>query len=148
MHTDRIMTEFITDPPQFYKRVNGADTEIHDLCLLNHDLVEVVFKCKQEYADESKATNLFIGIFTTAWARLELYNLLYLLGESVLYVDTDNCVYVSKLGVLNLLQEIFLGILLMRLLQNMVKGRILLSFFVEGPRIMPIKLIMERSIVK
>ena len=103
MRTDRVMTEFITDPLQFYKRINGADTEMHDLCLLNDDLVEVVFKRKQEYAEESKATNLFIGIFTTAWARLELYNLLDLLGESVLYVDTDSCVYVSKAGVLNLL---------------------------------------------
>ena len=64
------MTEFITDPLQFYKHINGADTEMHDLCLLNDELVEVVFRRKQEYAEESKATNLFIGIFTTAWARL------------------------------------------------------------------------------
>ena len=133
MRTDRIMTEFITDPLQFYKRFNGADTEIHDLCLLNDDLVEVVFKCKQGYAEESKATNLFIGIFTRAWARLELYNLLYLLGESVLYVDTNSCVYVSKPGVLNLLQEIFLGILLMRLLQNTVKAYIT-QFLCGGPK--------------
>ena len=66
MRTDRIMTEFATDPLQFYKCINGADTEMHDLCLLNDELVEVVFKRKQEYAEESKATNLFVGIFTTA----------------------------------------------------------------------------------
>ena len=46
-----LMTEFITDPLQFYKRINGADTEMHDLYLLNDDLVEVVFKRKQEYAE-------------------------------------------------------------------------------------------------
>ena len=46
MCTDRLMTEFITDPLQFYKRINGADTEMHDLCLLNDDLVEIVFKRK------------------------------------------------------------------------------------------------------
>ena len=63
MRTDRVMTEFITDPLQFYKRINAADSEMHNLCLLNDDLVEVVFKRKQEYAEESKATNLFIGIF-------------------------------------------------------------------------------------
>ena len=148
MRTDQVMTEFITDPLQFYKRINVADTEMHDLCLLNDELVEVVFKHKQEYAEESKAINLFVGIFTTAWARLELYNPLDPLGESVLYVDTDSSVYVSKSGVLNLLQEIFLGILLMILCPNMVNGHISLSFFVGGPRIMPIKLIMERPIVK
>ncbi len=46
MRTDRVMTKFITDPLQFYKRINGADTEMHDLCLLNDNLVEVVFKRK------------------------------------------------------------------------------------------------------
>ena len=72
MRTERLMTEFITDPLQFYKRINGADTEMHDLCLLNDDLVEIVFKRKHEYAVENKVTNIFVGIFTTAWARLEL----------------------------------------------------------------------------
>ena len=98
MRTDRVMTEFITDPLQFYKCINGADIDMHDLCLINDDLVELVYKRKHEYAVESKVTNLFIGIFTTAWDRLELYNLLDLIGENVLYVDTDSCVYVSKPG--------------------------------------------------
>ena len=66
--------------------------------LINNELVELVYKRKHEYEVESKVTNLFIGIFTTAWARLELYNLLDLIGENVLYVDTDSCVYVSKPG--------------------------------------------------
>ena len=99
MRTDRVMTEFITDPLQFYKRIIGADTEVHDLCLLNDDLVERVFKRKHEYAVENKVTNIFVGIFTTAWARLELYDLLDLMAQNVLYVDTDSsCVYVSKPG--------------------------------------------------
>ena len=68
------MTEFITDHLQFYKRSNGADIDMHDLCLINDELVEIVYKLKLEYEDdiESKVTSLFIGIFTTAWARLEL----------------------------------------------------------------------------
>ena len=65
---------------------------MYDLCLLNDDLVEIVFKRKHEYAVEGKVTNIFVGIFTIACARLELYNLLDLLGENVLYVDTDSCV--------------------------------------------------------
>lgn len=94
--TDRLMTEFISDPLLFYKRVNGADTNVYDFCILNDELVEVVFRRKHEYQTENKMTNIFIGIFTTARARLELYNLLDLLGENALYVDTDSCVYVSN----------------------------------------------------
>ena len=109
MRTDRVITEFITDPLQFYKRINGADIDMHDLCLINNELVELVYKRKHEYEVESKVTNLFIGIFTTAWARLELYNLLDLIGENVLYVDTDSCVYVSKPGDPQPALEDFLG---------------------------------------
>ena len=69
---------------------------MHDLCLLNDNLVEVVFKRKQEYVAESKVTNLFLGIFTTAWARLELYDLIDLLRDYVLYVDTYSCKFVPK----------------------------------------------------
>ena len=43
MRTDRLMTEFISDPFLFYKRLNGADIEMHDLCILNDDLVQVIF---------------------------------------------------------------------------------------------------------
>ena len=71
---------------------------MHDLSILNNDLVEMVFKRKHEYQAENKLTNIFIGIFTTAWARLELYNLMDLLGENVLYVDTDSCIYVTREG--------------------------------------------------
>ena len=66
MITDRL-TEFISDPLLFYKHLNGADIEMHDLCILNDNLVEVVFKCKHEYEEENKVTNIFIGIFTTTW---------------------------------------------------------------------------------
>jgi hypothetical protein len=134
MRTDRVMTEFITDPLQFYKRINGADTEMHDLCLLNDDLVEVVFKRKLEYAEESKVTNLFIGIFTTAWARLELYNLIDLLGDSVLYVDTDSCVYVSKPGAPKPAIGDFLGDLTNEITPKNGQGAYITQFLCGGPK--------------
>ena len=40
--------------------------------ILNDDLVEMVFKRKHEYEVENELTNIFMGIFTTARARLEL----------------------------------------------------------------------------
>ena len=48
MRTDKFFTEFIREPLQFYKRINGADVNIHDFCILNGDLVEVVFQLNQE----------------------------------------------------------------------------------------------------
>ncbi|KAK3524699.1 hypothetical protein QTP86_000832 [Hemibagrus guttatus] len=40
--------------------------------------------------------NVFIGIFTTAYARLELYNLMDQLKERCLYTDTDSVIFKSK----------------------------------------------------
>ena len=70
---------------------------MHDLCILNDDLVEIVYKCKQEYETENKVTTIFIGIFTTSWARL-IIQFNDLVEENALYVDTDSCVYVSRPG--------------------------------------------------
>ena len=92
----RLNTEFVSDPLHFYKLLNGADVEMHDLCILNDELVELIYKRNHEYEVENKLTNIFIGIFTTAWAKLELYNVMDLLGQDVLYVDTDSCMYVTR----------------------------------------------------
>ena len=133
MRSDRLMTEFITDALQFYKRINGADTELHDLCLLD-DLVEIVFKRKHEYAVENKVTNIFVGIFKTAWARLELYNLLDLMGENVLYVDTDSCVYVSKPGGPKLAIGDFLGDLRNEITPEHGPESYIMQFVCGGPK--------------
>ncbi len=97
-------------------------------------MVEVVFKHKQEYVEESKVTNLFIGIFTTAWARLELYNLIDLLGDSVLYVDTDSCVYVSKPGSPNPATGDFLGDLTNEITPKHGQGAYITQFLCGGPK--------------
>jgi hypothetical protein len=134
MRTDRVMTEFITDPLQFYKRINGADIDMHDLSIISDDLVEVVFKRKHEYEVESKVTNLFIGIFTTAWARLELYKLLDLMGENVLYADTDSCVYVFKPGEPEPTLGDFLGDLTDEITPKHGSGAFITQFVCGGPK--------------
>ena len=42
--------------------------------------------------------NIFIACFTTCHARLKLYDTLDLLGQRVLYFDTDSVVYIQKPG--------------------------------------------------
>ena len=51
------------------------------------------------FADNiSKSTNLPIAAFTTAHARIKLYELLEKVNQRVLYCDTDSCVFVAKDG--------------------------------------------------
>lgn len=42
--------------------------------------------------------NVFLGAFTRAHARLELYNIMDTLGKRLLYSDTDLLIFVSKDG--------------------------------------------------
>ncbi|CAC5394640.1 unnamed protein product [Mytilus coruscus] len=50
-------------------------------------------KRKEEYSKPNPSVNVYIALFTTAHARLKLYELLDILQERVLYMDTDSCIY-------------------------------------------------------
>ena len=41
---ERLSTEFVSDPLHFYKLLNSAEIEMHDLWILNDDIVALVFK--------------------------------------------------------------------------------------------------------
>jgi hypothetical protein len=47
-------------------------------------------------SDETIETNVVVAAFTTAYARLKLYDVLDMLQERVLYYDTDSVIFVSR----------------------------------------------------
>lgn len=57
-------------------------------------MVQVSYKYKTVYVENSKSTNIHIAAFTTAHARLRLYNMLDKLGKAVVYYDIDSIVYI------------------------------------------------------
>ena len=61
MRTDHLVTEFVNDLMLFYCLVNGADMELHDICLFTGDFAELIYERKSEFVTESKVTNIFIG---------------------------------------------------------------------------------------
>ena len=61
-------------------------------------MVEVHYKEKDEFAEQNDKVNIVIAAFTTAYARLKLYDLLDLLQERVLYYDTDSVIYIHQPG--------------------------------------------------
>ena len=66
--------------------------------MVNDETVEVHYKKKDEFAEQNNNVNIVIAAFTTAYARLKLYDLLDLLQERVLYYDTDSVIYVHEPG--------------------------------------------------
>ena len=66
--------------------------------MVNDETVEIQYKNKDEFVEEKDKVNIVIAAFTTAYARLKLYDLLDLLQERVLYYDTDSVIYVHEPG--------------------------------------------------
>ena len=61
-------------------------------------MVEVCYQYQEEDIPVSPNLNIFVACFTTCWARLRLYEALQLLGERVLYDDTDSVIYLEEPG--------------------------------------------------
>lgn len=65
-------------------------------------MIEIHYKCNEAFIAPNSKTNVVIAAFTTAYARLKLYDLFDTLQERVLYYDTDSLVFASKPSVPNL----------------------------------------------
>ena len=91
-------TKMVTEPKEFFQFFDPAKYEVSDARLVNDETVEVHYKEKDEFAEQNDKVNIVIAAFTTAYARLKLYDLLDLLQERVLYYDTDSVIYVHEPG--------------------------------------------------
>ena len=93
-----IKTKMVTEPKEFYHFVFSDEFEVSDARLVNDETVEVHYRSNEEFAEQDDKVNIVIAAFTTAYARLKLYDLLDLLQERVLYYDTDSVIYVHEPG--------------------------------------------------
>ena len=91
-------TEMVTEPKVLFDYLDSDRYEVSDARLVNDEMVEVHYTSKDEFAEQDNKTNIVIAAFTTAYARLKLYDLLDLLQERVLYYDTDSVIYVHEPG--------------------------------------------------
>ena len=81
---------------RFFQFFYSDEFEVCDARMVNENLVEVQYRNIEEFAEQNNKVNVVIAAFTTAYARLKLYDLLDLLQERVLYYDTDSVIYVHK----------------------------------------------------
>ena len=89
-------TERVTEPKVFFDYLDSTKYKVSEAWMVNDDTVEVHYTNTEEFIEPDKKTNIVIAAFTTAYARLKLYDLLDLLQERVLYYDTDSVIYVHE----------------------------------------------------
>ena len=81
---------------RFFEFFYSDEFEVCDARIVNENLVEVQYRNVEEFAEQNDKVNVVIAAFTTAYARLKLYDLLELLQDRVLYYDTDSVIYIHK----------------------------------------------------
>ena len=91
-------TDRLTEPKKLYAYLDSDQYVVKDVQLVNDETVEIQYIEKEGFVEENNKVNIVIAAFTTAYARLKLYDLLDLLQERVLYYDTDSVVYVHEPG--------------------------------------------------
>ena len=86
------------DLEEFHKFLDSDAVDVRNVAVINDQLVEVHYEHKEEDIPVSPNLNIFVACFTTCWARLRLYEALELLGDRVLYFDTDSVIYLEQPG--------------------------------------------------
>src|SRR5436190_19772438 len=89
-------TKYVTDPTEFYKILLDDRLETTNLTLVNDNIVQMSYHMKDHYIEDSNSINLFVAAFTTANARMRLYDMLDRLGKSVVAFDTDYVWYINE----------------------------------------------------
>ena len=88
--------EHTTDPATYFDLLTSDSQEVTDINFVSEDMVEMRWKFKSEFVETNARTNVVIAAYTTAQARLKLYEDLEKLGERAMYADTDSIIYTSK----------------------------------------------------
>ncbi|KAK2834690.1 hypothetical protein Q7C36_015391 [Tachysurus vachellii] len=95
---DRSNTTLIRDPAEFLNFIFSGVHNVSHFSFLSDEVALVQWRYVDDRMIKPGNANVFIGIFTTAYARLELYNLMDRLNRRCLYTDTDSVIFKSKEG--------------------------------------------------
>ena len=92
---NKTQIRLFNDPIAFHEFLDSDAIEVSNVALRTEELVEVHYKHREEDVPVNPHLNIFVAAFTTCWTRLRLYEALELLGDRVLYYDTDSVVFVE-----------------------------------------------------
>uniref|UniRef100_A0ABD2VT53 DNA-directed DNA polymerase n=1 Tax=Trichogramma kaykai TaxID=54128 RepID=A0ABD2VT53_9HYME len=91
-------TSVIKSRKDLLELLKSPDKETHDIVLVSDETIYAQWKYKQEAENATCYTNVVIAAYTTAQARLVLYEYLEQLDRRVLYCDTNSVIYTSAAG--------------------------------------------------
>lgn len=91
--SNKIQVSYITDPREYVRMMSDSTVTIHDVFHVSDEYVALQWSRASEYDVGLPHTNVVLAAYTTAHARLRLYEILERLGDRALYFDTDSVIY-------------------------------------------------------
>lgn len=88
---------FFTDPGKYFDLLYDPTEIIQAISIINEHMVAVTHSKEDDFAEVMGNTNPVLAAYTTAQARLRLYEYIEKLGRRVLYFDTDSVIFRSTL---------------------------------------------------
>lgn len=82
----------------YFDVLTSDGQEVQDVSFVSDEMVRLQWVNKDNFVEESERTNVVIAAYTTAQARLKLYQYLEKLGQRSLYCDTDSIIFISRHG--------------------------------------------------
>lgn len=123
-------TQDIFEWEDFEKITQCSETEISGIFFHDNVARTVTYTKKSEFSSLPKSTNIAVAAFTTAYARLRLYEVMEILGERVLYTDTDSVIFVDDVNnPVDIVCGEFLGDL-----TDELDGDVITEFVSTGPK--------------
>lgn len=126
-------TTIIRQPSEFFAMLANPSIDINFVQEIGEEVIIVNWEHKEESFDLLSTINVCIAAFTTGQARIKLYTCLEMLGQQMLYFDTDSVLFISKEGMQEPSVGPFLGDLTDEL-EEYGPGSYITEFVSGGPK--------------
>ena len=138
--------DFIREVCEFHAIANNSTKEISTVRFVTPHVVAVLSKNKSlDTVNFTNNTNVYLAVFTTAYARIRLYNLIKKVEDRFVYCDTDSVFYeISSDGSKNLKTGKFMG----DLTSELKKDEVITEFVSGGPKVYAYKTNQGSCVVK
>ena len=84
--------QLVETGPDILKLLTNVSISLKDVNIVDENRAVVQYEYSKGFEPETTHVNVFVAAFTTANARIRLFNVLHALGRRVLYFDTDSVV--------------------------------------------------------
>lgn len=102
-------TTFINKKEDLTSMLTNPNIEVNDITPINDEVMLTSWRDVKDATTPASFTSVVIAAYVTAIARIKLYSYLDMIGERVLYFDTDSIIFVEKPGLPSPLTGDFLG---------------------------------------